>query len=98
MPGGPGMPGMGGPGGPPFMMPGGGPGGPTAIVATEKYVYVVRGNWLYQFKAEPKLELVARVSLGDEQAVRRDQPEARRERPEAGRRDQPEAQRRDAER
>ena len=73
MPGGP--PGM--PGGPPPFMMGGGPGGPTAVVATEKYVYVVRGETLYQFKAEPKLELVARVSLAEGQTAGQTRPPVR---------------------
>ncbi|MGQ9525077.1 MAG: hypothetical protein ACUVTZ_09590 [Armatimonadota bacterium] len=78
----PGMPGM--PGGAlPVMRDMTAPGVPTAIVATEKYVYVVRGDTLYQFRTEPKLELVTRVRLGADQpttrrdtAVRRDQPPA----------------------
>lgn len=57
-PGGPGQPPFqGGPGGgrpfggPPMGgMMGGGPG--AAITATDKYVYVLRGNWLYQFTAD----------------------------------------------
>ena len=58
---GPGMggPGMGGQGMGPGMMR---MGPPPAIVATEKYVYVLRGETLYQFSADG-LRLLARSEL-----------------------------------
>ena len=64
--GGPGMggPGMGGPGGPGGM---GGPGmmrmgPPPTLTATDKYVYVLRGETLYQFSADG-LKLLAKSEL-----------------------------------
>ena len=52
---------------------------PVAICATEKYVYVVRGNVLYQFTAE-ELELKKRVVLEDEMLQLRPMRGERRER------------------
>lgn len=53
------------PGGPlpPMMMPMFGP--PVAICATADYVYVVRGNTLYQFEAK-ELRLLKKVTLEEE--------------------------------
>jgi hypothetical protein len=47
------------PGGPPLMMGGG---GGTTMTATDKYVYVLRGNTLYQFAAEG-LRMVGKAEL-----------------------------------
>ena len=58
--GGPGGGGFGGPGGMMGMMGGGG--GGTSIAATDKYVYIVRGNTLYQYAVEG-LKLLAKAEL-----------------------------------
>jgi hypothetical protein len=60
-----GMPGMGGPG-MMGMMPGmGRPGQTPVMVATAEYVYILRGNTLYQFSAK-ELKLLNKVTLEDE--------------------------------
>jgi hypothetical protein len=84
--GGPGMmnPGMGGPG---MMNPGmGGPGmgmgmpgmgrmgEPPVMVATADYVYVLRGNTLYQFSAKDLTQL-HKVTLADENTPMRMRPQ-----------------------
>lgn len=67
-PGGGGFPGGGFPGGP---MMGMGGGGGAAITATDKYVYVLRGNTLYQFAAEG-LKMLGKAELPQQQRPRPD--------------------------
>ncbi|MGC4044920.1 MAG: hypothetical protein QM758_14090 [Armatimonas sp.] len=50
------------PGGPPMGMMGMGGGGGASITATDKYVYVLRGNTLYQFAAEG-LKMLGKAEL-----------------------------------
>jgi hypothetical protein len=66
-----GFPGGGGgfPGGPPMMGMGG---GGATMTATERYVYVLRGNTLYQFSAEG-LKLLGKAELP--QPTRQPRPE-----------------------
>lgn len=60
-----GMPGMGGPG-MMGMMPGmGRPGQAPVMVATAEYVYILRGNTLFQFSAK-ELKLLNKVTLEEE--------------------------------
>ncbi len=54
-----------GPGGMPLLAPAG---GGVALAAHGDYVYVLRGNTLYQFAAEG-LELVKKVTLEDDRPM-----------------------------
>ena len=64
-PGGPGGQGGGFPGGGPMGMMRG-PGGGASLTATDKYVYVLQGNMLYQYSVEG-LKLTAKVQLPQQQ-------------------------------
>lgn len=64
-PGGPGGQGGGFPGGGPMGMMRG-PGGGASLTATDKYVYVLQGNMLYQYSVDG-LKLTAKVQLPQQQ-------------------------------